>query len=359
MIEVELLPAEYGDAIWLRYGPSHHALHHVLIDTGFKSTAILLQKRLRDAPKLAIDLLVLTHIDADHIEGSVHLLQDVEAVGNRRIQEVWFNGWEHIDSAAKAEDALGALQGEYFSALVKERKIPWNDHFRGGAVCIPDDGPLPIADLAGGMRLTLLSPSREKLRTLHSYWVKDLKGKLAPGDEKRALALLAEDRKYEIDALGLSAEVPALAARAFHEDTARANGSSIAFLAEYDDKRLLLTGDAHPSVLAASIDRIALGRPLLIDLFKVSHHGSWHNTSPELLERIRCKHALISTNGKKFNHPDAECVARIIGAHRGCDLVLHFNYATEFTQSWNEKSTKRKYGYAVEYGEEGALTVGL
>jgi beta-lactamase superfamily II metal-dependent hydrolase len=360
MIEVELLPAQYGDAIWLRYGPSEHALHHVLIDTGFEDTATLLRKQLRQAPQLAIDLLVLTHIDADHIEGSVHLLQDVEVAGNGRIRQVWFNGWQHIDSVAKAEDALGALQGEYFSSLVKERKIPWNDRFACEAVCIPNKGPLPVTELAGGMRLTLLSPTREKLRALQSYWVKDLKGKLAPGDERQALALLAEDRKYKIDALGLSSEVAALVARPFKEDSARANGSSIAFLAEYDGKRLLFTGDAHPSVLVASIDRFeAQSRPLPIDVFKVAHHGSCHNTSPELIERIRCKHVLISTNGKKFDHPDAECIARIVDAHRGRDLVMHFNYATEFTQAWNDPVTRKKYDYTVEYGAEGALTVSL
>src|ERR1700751_4083970 len=37
-----------------------------------------------------LDLFVLTHIGADHIEGSVHLLRDVEAVGNGRVREVWF-----------------------------------------------------------------------------------------------------------------------------------------------------------------------------------------------------------------------------------------------------------------------------
>jgi hypothetical protein len=123
---------------------------------------------------------------------------------------------------------------------------------------------------------------------------------------------------------------------------------------------LLFTGDAHPSVLVASIDRFeAQSRPLPIDVFKVAHHGSCHNTSPELIERIRCKHVLISTNGKKFDHPDAECIARIVDAHRGRDLVMHFNYATEFTQAWNDPVTRKKYDYTVEYGAEGALTVSL
>ncbi|MEW7990063.1 MAG: hypothetical protein AB2820_07400 [Candidatus Thiodiazotropha sp.] len=35
----------------------------------------------------------------------------------------------------------------------------------------------------------------------------------------------------------------------YTEDNSSANGSSIAFLVEYDDYRVLLAGDAHPSTL--------------------------------------------------------------------------------------------------------------
>jgi hypothetical protein len=360
MIEVELLPAQYGDAIWLRYGSRGQDLHHVLVDTGFQNTATLLRERLRAAPQVVIELLVLTHIDADHIEGSVHLLQDELAAGGGRIRELWFNGWRHIDSAALASDRLGALQGEYFSALVEQRGIPWNERFGGTAVCTLAGQPLPVADLPGGLRLTLLSPTIDKLQALRGYWVKDLKGKLKPGDEQAALELLAQDRKYAPDALGVGAEVGALVARPFEEDTAVANGSSIAFLAEFEGKRLLFAADAHPSVIAAALDRIpAAPHPLPLDLFKLAHHGSRHNTSPELLQRIACSGVLVSTNGKKFRHPDAECIARVVEASRGRGLRLHFNYATEFTKIWDDFPVKKKYGYEVEYGTDGALTVTL
>ena len=53
-------------------------------------------------------------------------------------------------------------------------------------------------------------------------------------------------------------DVQALAAEPFSEDTAEANGSSIALLAEFEGHRLLLTGDAHPGVLTASVKRLAM-----------------------------------------------------------------------------------------------------
>ena len=61
----------------------------------------------------------------------------------------------------------------------------------------------------------------------------------------------------------------------------------------------------------------------------------------------------------KFDHPDAECIARVIDAHRGRELMLHFNYATEYTQPWNDNRKKQKYGYGVNYGDYGALTIAL
>jgi hypothetical protein len=84
----------------------------------------------------------------------------------------------------------------------RRQKLAWNAAFNEKAVVVPDAGPLPKVKLDGGMELTLLSPSMDKFRKLRSYWVKDLKGKLNPGDEKAALELLAEDKKYAIDALG-------------------------------------------------------------------------------------------------------------------------------------------------------------
>jgi beta-lactamase superfamily II metal-dependent hydrolase len=152
--------------------------------------------------------------------------------------------------------------------------------------------------------------------------------------------------------------VETLVAKAFKEDTAKAKGSSIAFLAEYDGKRMLFTGDAHPSVLADSLDRLpGGGGPMLLDVFKLSHHGSAHNTSPDLVRRLRCAHALISTNGVKFRHPEAACIARLVSAQRDQGLTLHFNYATDFNARWNDVATKRKFGYEAEYGRYGALTL--
>lgn len=356
MIRIEMLPALYGDCIWLSYGKSEKSLKHVLIDTGFEDCSKLLRKRMLDDEKLALELFVLTHIDADHIEGSVFLLQDTDVATPKRIKEVWFNGWKHIEGFQK--DTLGAKQGEYFSALIKARKLKWNKAFSGKAVVVPAKGKLPVKKLAGGMKLTLLSPTPDKLAKLRSYWTKDLKKVLKPGDEKKALALLDKDKKFALDALGASTNVPKLVAKKFSEDKAEANGSSIAFLAEYDGRRLLFTGDAHPGVLANTIPRL-LGRKksLPLDVFKLAHHGSRANLSPGLLELLECDHVLVSSNGQKFQHPDPEAIARVIDGFP--KVTVHFNYGSKFTNPWLDATTKKKFGYETAVGKDGSLVLEL
>jgi beta-lactamase superfamily II metal-dependent hydrolase len=360
MIEIELLPAQYGDCIWLRYGETAESLRHVLIDTGFVPTATAIRKRLAEDRTIVFELMVMTHIDADHIEGSAHLFQDAKVVTPARFKEIWFNGWRHLVTAKTAKDTLGSKQGEYLSALIGERGIPWNERFGGAPVYVPPKGKLPRCELDGGLKLTLLSPTLEKLKKLHGYWVKNLAGKLKPGDERAAMKLLAKDKKYAADALGTSTNVAKLAQAKFKEDAAEANGSSIAFLAEYDDKTMLFTGDAHPSVMTSSLARLEPKKKVPIDLFKVSHHGSKNNTSPALLEYIDPVEVVFSTNGKKFNHPDPECVARIIAAKKGRPVTLHFNYATKQTTPWVKNATKTGPNkYEAVAGRDGALTIRL
>ena len=356
MIRIEMLPASYGDAIWLSWGEDKKKLKHALIDTGFEPCAQIIRQRLHDDPKLVLELFVLTHIDADHIEGSVFLLQDENVITPKRVREIWFNGWEHIN--ALADDAQGALQGEYFSALIRKRKIAWNKKFKGKAVCVPDKGKLPTHKLAGGMKLTLLSPGKAQLNKLHSYWTKDLKKKLKPGDEKKALKLLDHDAKYALDSMGSRINVSKLVKGKFTEDKAPANGSSIAFLAEYGDRKLLFTGDAYPSVLAASLGRlIEEGDTLALDVLKLAHHGSAHNTGPELLDLVRCEHALVSSDGKKFSHPDASAIARVI--HSSPGVQVHFNYQSEFTKPWLSSKVMKAHGYTAAVGDEGSLVLEL
>lgn len=355
MLEIEMLPAQDGDALWIRYGRPDD-VHHVLIDCGRGKAAYdIVSERLATDPRLRFDLFVLTHIDADHIDGAVSLLGD-SIFTPERVDDVWFNGWQHLleKESSEKDDSLGALQGEYFAALLKNRGFPWNRQWKGRAVVVPAAGKLPECTLAGGMKLTLLSPTRERLTALRSTWQQELKDRMRPGNVREALKLLEEDYRYRaIDALGGVNIQKLLLADDFVEDTRAPNGSSIALLAEYDGQSLLLAGDAFPSVLESSLHRLGASNatPLKVDVFKLSHHGSAANTSPDLLDLISCRHALISTNGDRHSHPDAVTLARVVSKQK--NLNLHFNYTSKLTTPWFDGLTQRDNGFKAVKPNQG------
>lgn len=367
MLEIELLPARYGDCIWIRFG-SKKKPRNILIDTGFKKTMEGFVERLESGPAkdAVFDLFVLTHIDADHIEGGVSLLAS-DVVTKKRFKRIWFNGWKQLEAAGGKHPELGALQGEYFSALIRKKQILHNDQKTVTAlaapIMVPATGKLPSTTI-DGFKITLLSPTAQQLKKLHAHWKDGLKGKLKPGDEIKALELLAEDSHYgPLDTLG-GLDVAKLAARKFQEDTAKANGSSIAFVAEYEGKTMLFGGDAFPGVLDASLRRWKPKASVIeLDVFKLPHHGSKNNLSPSLAERIACRHALFSTDGTKFKHPDDACVARLVASNaarkKPVEMTLHFNYPSVRTKPWGTATMTGKYGYDVNYGTAGALTLEL
>lgn len=359
---IELLPARYGDAIWIEYGDAA-APHRILIDGGAaKSSADvireLMRARIGDAAALDFELIVLTHIDADHITGLLRLFEDAKVALHPR--DVWFNAWQHLPS-----DLMGAKQAERLSTAIRRRKLPWNADFGGGPVRLPgtlkDPNPdsLPDIELPGGMHLTLLSPTYAGLARLRPVWQAEVDAAgLTPGGEPA--------QQGAADLLG-GPRVPLRpdedAKEPFKADPTAPNGSSIAFLAEYDGRSALLTGDAHAPVLETSIATLIRNRGhdrLPVDAVKLAHHGSKYNLSPALLALLDCRRFLVSTDGTSSSrHPDPVGLARIVTTVPGAQL--EFNYASEYTTPWSKPALKRRYGYETVYpgaGEEW-LTVRL
>jgi hypothetical protein len=159
------------------------------------------------------------------------------------------------------------------------------------------------------------------------------------------------------------ASLEAIACRPTTNDKAPPNGSSIAFLAEFRDRSILFGADAFPTVLYPALLRLARDRsgfsddvaeddvpPLHVDVFKLPHHGSRANIAADLFDVIRADHYVISTSGKRFDHPDEEAMARVILYGRpshGGQHTLWFNYASETTMRWMDPTLMRTYGYAT------------
>ncbi|MDO9167396.1 MAG: hypothetical protein Q7U13_14945 [Rhodoferax sp.] len=390
MFRIEMLPAAHGDCLWIEYGSGQQA-RRILIDGGPAHTYPALRERILHLPadERHFELLIITHIDADHIEGVVRLLQDAETL-NCRFERIWFNGREQLDQVFDPAGApLGALQGEMLGVLIADyerrtgRQV-WNAGLPDALAAIDRAaGTLPVVDLPGDCRMTLLSPDHERLLELKDRWRDELrKAGVASGDEAALRHALEAARNLRPlgDVLGADGEsiegrfeLPdpaghdlasglddtlgggdgeAGADAPFGGDASRANGSSIAVLLEYPKEqpevRFLLAGDAWPSVLEASVNQLVPGPDKRLSLtgFKLPHHGSVANMSASLLGKLRCQHYLVSTSGAVFRHPHARALDLLLSEHAGQGKPrLHFNYLTETTLAWSDPADQQTRRY--------------
>ena len=351
MLKLEMLPAGHGDCLWIEYGDPGSP-RRVLIDGGTKGTyKKALRPKLQTLPddKRRFELMVVTHIDADHIAGALELLED-PAIGFRA-DDIWFNGFRHLPD--EVPDTLGPIHGERLTDLLVKPGVRWNGAFAKAAAMVPANGGLPRIELEGGLVLTLLSPTPDRLANLKPHWEDEVrKAGLDPHQPKPEEVEAAAEG---FSLLGGPPDVDELAQVPFSEDKAAANGSSIALMAEYEGRRLLLSADAHPSVLKTGLDRFGGGGKVTVDACKVSHHGSKSNVSPAMLRTLDCNMYLISTNGSYFKHPDQEAVARVI-KFGGPQPELRFNYRTDYNSVWDSKPLRDEYGYTTVFpapGEDG------
>ena len=384
MFRIEMLPAAHGDCLWIECG-SGAAVNRILIDGGPAHAYPALRQRILHLPagERRFDLLVITHIDADHIEGVIRLLLDAEAL-DCHFDRIWFNGRDQLDAVPDpAGEPLGGVQGELLGMLIADYETRtgtkvWNLGFADSLAAIDRKAPaLPVIELPGDCRLTLLSPDFERLLDLKDNWAKELKAagvhsgniaqlreRLAKSRSLRPLGdVLGAEDDFDIDqpdsdetdidladSLGRGTGEPGADAP-FGGDTSRANGSSIALLLEYPatkpEVRFLLAGDAWASVLETSLDLLVpKDSRLALDGFKLAHHGSVANISESLLGRLKCSNYLISTNGAIFGHPHARCVELLLKAHAGPGKPrLHFNYLVASTEAWSRKADQTARGY--------------
>ena len=85
-MRIEFLQAGTGDSIWIS-----HNKKNIVIDGG-KTTSAIIARYDQMAKDENIDLLVVTHIDTDHIAGIIALMEHIKIHGQTgRLKQVWFN----------------------------------------------------------------------------------------------------------------------------------------------------------------------------------------------------------------------------------------------------------------------------
>jgi hypothetical protein len=344
MFRLEMLPACEGDCLILSWGDADKP-YHLLIDAGRDSTAeaVLAYAEEHGGAKDMFELFIVTHIDRDHIEGAVALLRSERF--RPLVKQIWFNDRGDLDYAPPEPgfETYGALDRERLTTLIAEHQIVNNLPFKPAPVAVQHEN-LPVVELRGGLTLTVLSPDQQQLADLAKPWDDTLQ-EAPPGWEEYGEA-------EPID-------IAFLASRPFKSDKAKPNGSSIAVVAAYKKRAVLLTGDAPVGRLLASLALYEDMHPEHegFALVKASHHGSRGNISRELVAAARCSCWAISTNGTQFKHPDREAIARIIAGSPG-KVKLLFNYDTPFTGYWRGP-TVHAHDFTPAYGDGGYLAIDI
>jgi beta-lactamase superfamily II metal-dependent hydrolase len=356
MMRLHMLPAFEGDCLILEYGEDEGHLHRVLIDGGREETAPQIQAYLDELPakQRRFELVIVSHIDCDHIDGILGFLRNAP---DGSVGHVWFNG----PSELKKEPPVPMLAGPgtWAKAVPQGNKLlgllgryAWNSPFNGDAVAVWQP-PQPIT---GGLTLTIVSPDKAGLDDLEPKWEQaNIEAGLLAGTQ--GTGHKAAEEEFEapgslVDVLRLaSADTP------FKGDDSETNHSSIAVVARYGKQRVLLAGDAHERCLTQSL--VALSKPhadrVPFDLVKLPHHGSKANMSQRLLATMDCRRFAVSTNGDSFNHPDAACIAKVVTHRRG--VQLYFNYETDMNRCWKNDEWRASLGYDAEYGDKGLMTI--
>lgn len=352
IFDIHFFQATIGDCILIEYGPANKPFR-ILIDGGTAGTkdAITAYFSKLPASKQSVDLLVVTHVDSDHIGGVLALLEQDKL--NFSIGEIWFNSWKHLKQAGLEE--FGPVQGEKLSAAILKHNIAWNKSFDEKAVVVVDESAPLVISLPGEMELTLLSPYPKHLQKLKPVWEDVVKkAGLDPGYGEISTVPLPAG----IEAFGGNGipDIEKLNKTKFNEDKGPANGSSIAFLATYQEKKVLFAGDAYPTVILKSLDTIDKNK-IPVDLIKLSHHGSKGNTSPALLEKAPSGKYVFSTNGAT-GHPSHETIAWILTRNPGT-LQLIFNHNNSPLTIWDNPLLTASYKYTAIYPKGDPTTVSL
>lgn len=347
MFRITALPAGRGDCIWVEYGSLAEGIHHLVIDCGLPDTLPELKRRLKEIPDGGIEALVITHIDDDHIGSALQVLKDRKL--SRKFKDIWFNGRKHCGAHEELE-SLGVRSAVPVEALLAGGTLPWNSITGGSAISLDVDGaPVRLPILPGGLKVTVLGPTRRQLEKLARLWDK---GVDALRESGKLEAVLAEAVPDEMETLGAPEPDVEGLAKGRAVDASVTNGSSIALLLEFEGRRALLAGDAHAATMVTAMRRLACAQ---VDFLKVSHHGSRNNTSLVLAKLLSPRKVLVSTDGSIHGHPDDECIARLVSAPGR--RTIYCNFDREPLSRWKSRSLQAKYEFELCVGDKGVIAV--
>ena len=295
--EFLVLKAYNGDCFLIKTFNSNYDEIIILIDGGTPSTFnYSLKKELSSISK--INLLILTHIDSDHIGGLIKFFKN-SIVDKIEISEIWVNHPELVD--INSGELISFKQGNDLKKLIVQKKS--NAKIQNIS---NEDKSINLLNI----KFTILSPTKEIINSLYSNW-EGLKPQTQ--QEKENVSSKTDINTYNIDLETLS-KLDFKPNNSIKSDLV--NASSISFILTCPDKTILFLADSRSELIEKELKELdyTTTNKLDCDFVKISHHGSKNNTSNSLLELIDCSNFIISTNGGSSNHrhPSRETIARII-----------------------------------------------
>ena len=261
-----------------------------------------------------IDLLIITHIDDDHIGGICRWFEDSK-FEKTIIKKVWFNSKKNIVRKFRADssevESTVKLNMNTSSKKSVKQGCYLEDKLEELNIWIKDIIVEKYEDEIGECKIKVLSPGLKGLKKLSEKWESE--------EYKNTKKAKKNDYKYSIEELYLKPDV---------EDDSIPNESSIAILIEYRSSKVLLLGDAKSSVIEAALKNMGYDETnrIKLNLLKVSHHGSKKNISKELLKIIDCNNYAISTDSQRYGLPDKECMSKIIMSNTETSLYFNYDY---------------------------------
>jgi hypothetical protein len=251
----------------------------------------------------SIDLIVLSHIDNDHIIGIIDLLNEIKHQREKGIKEsvnirrIWHNSFKNlfqlkeepqniISTFFQSHDLIkmknisesiimkGFQQGTDLTDLAKSLKIPINQGL-GKTIFVEDK--VTSARLKN-INLHIFGPTKKNLEKLQIEWNDWFTKK-------------QQARKSELGLIQIL-------------DNSVPNLASIMFLVEIKNKKILFTGDGLGRDV---LDLLSKNKMLdkngkfYVDVLKVPHHGSERNTSLEFFNTVIAEYYVISANGRDDN----------------------------------------------------------
>lgn len=271
-------PDSSGDSILVRTINDDDSKSIMLVDGGFSGTAVDIKDfMLKHYECSVIDNMVLTHVHQDHISGLISLIKNDDV----RIKKLWaIFPWDYSDELINLDFFKSRSSATYLFHELK-RNFPRLKELedvareKGITICTPFLG-------ARIGEFEVLSPDKK-------FYLENISSSQKTAEKKDSDSLIGTVK------VGVNAAIGAIRDGASkyaswgnedlpEDDTDSENNNSVVLYSNFCGKKVLLTGDAGKAALINVSEILNKRGKIVVDIFKVPHHGSRHNMSSSILD---------------------------------------------------------------------------